>query len=167
MRLDPTIKIVSPSDLVIQPFVRVVRVVMSQAFAQIAISVMDSFAFRSCKAAATALKPLQHNWCRTFRKDSGLPTKGSPQFWLQHESPRREQQPACLRRQEDGQNASCCRLCSSNNNSTVNGVLAQLVERLNGIEAFLSRKSLKANVTCLLCHKLLSQHTTGSWYDAA
>jgi hypothetical protein len=49
----------------------------------------------------------------------------------------------------------------------VNGVLAQLVERLNGIEAFLSRKSLGTNVTCLLCHKLLSQHATGSWYDAA
>ena len=48
------------------------------------------------------------------------------------------------------------------------GVLAKLVvERLNGIEAFLSRKSLETNVTCLLCHKLLSQLTTGSWYDAA
>ena len=49
----------------------------------------------------------------------------------------------------------------------VNGVLAQLVERLNGIEAFLSRKSLETNVTCLLCHKLLSQYATGSWCDAA
>jgi hypothetical protein len=46
----------------------------------------------------------------------------------------------------------------------VNGVLAQLVERLNGIEEFISRKLLITNVPYLLCHTFLSQHATGSWY---
>ena len=38
-----------------------------------------------------------------------------------------------------------------------NGVLAQLVERLNGIEGFASRKSFVSNAKYLLCHKLVSQ----------
>jgi hypothetical protein len=37
------------------------------------------------------------------------------------------------------------------------GVLAQLVERLNGIEGFLLCKLFVSNVTRSLCHKLLSQ----------
>jgi hypothetical protein len=45
----------------------------------------------------------------------------------------------------------------------VNGVLAQLVERLNGIEEVVSRKYLWTNVTALLCHKFVSQSVeTGS-----
>ena len=44
-----------------------------------------------------------------------------------------------------------------------NGVLAQLVERLNGIEEFVSRKYFWTNVTALLCHKFVSQSVeTGS-----
>ena len=52
--------------------------------------------------------------------------------------------------------------------ASVNGVLAQLVERLNGIEAFLIRKYLEINEARLLCHKLVSQWAkTGSPYGAA
>jgi hypothetical protein len=47
------------------------------------------------------------------------------------------------------------------------GVLAQLVERLNGIEGFASRKSFVSNVKYLLCHKLVSQSVaTWSRYGA-
>jgi hypothetical protein len=49
----------------------------------------------------------------------------------------------------------------------VNGVLAQLVERLNGIEGFVSRKSFVRKATYLLCHKLVSQSVaTRSRYGA-
>ena len=37
----------------------------------------------------------------------------------------------------------------------VDGVLAQLVERLNGIEEFLLRKFIGMNTESLLCHKLV------------
>jgi hypothetical protein len=43
------------------------------------------------------------------------------------------------------------------------GVLAQLVERLNGIEGFLIYKCLGINAARLLCHKVVSQSVeTGS-----
>jgi hypothetical protein len=48
------------------------------------------------------------------------------------------------------------------------GVLAQLVERLNGIEEFLLLKYLEIREVRLLCHKLVSQWAkTGSPYGAA
>jgi hypothetical protein len=47
------------------------------------------------------------------------------------------------------------------------GVLAQLVERLNGIEGFASPNSFVNNAKYLLCHKLVSQSVgTGSRYGA-
>jgi hypothetical protein len=57
-----------------------------------------------------------------------------------------------------GEKGPSCRRPSGNNNPTAitDGVLAQLVERLNGIEAFLSRKSLETNVTCLLCQIIVT-----------
>ena len=57
--------------------------------------------------------------------------------------------------------------CWRNRVKSQKGVLAQLVERLNGIEAFLSRKLLITNVPYLLCHTFVSQHATGSWYGRA
>lgn len=53
-----------------------------------------------------------------------------------HESPPEDQKRACLWNQPEGQNASCRGPSSRNNTSwlTEYGVLAQLVERLNGIE---------------------------------
>jgi hypothetical protein len=52
---------------------------------------------------------------------------------------------------------SCRHMLAQPRSKSDYGVLAQLVERLNGIEGFLLCKSFLSNVTRLLCHKLLSQ----------
>ena len=111
--------------------------------------------------SAWSLRFSSKNSPRTLWKDSGLPTKGFTAILTAARitSERSNNRSALTLGRR--QNASCRRPCSSNNNSTVNGVLAQLVERLNGIEEVRGSNPLGSTI----CGGVSRSERFEPWFD--